>query len=147
MARYYQSVDNVASGTAKLTLLQLATPTTRRLIVTEFEISFLGTSSNTPVLVTLERQTTAGTATSGTGGIVKADPSDVASVVTSQYAFSAQPTSSDALRVFRISPTAGIALQFPLGREPKIAASSYIGITVLAGTTVPVSCGIEWEEV
>lgn len=145
MARYISGFEAVATGTSKKTLLQLGTSAGNRLIITELGLSFDGSSAATPIKVRITRQSTAGTASAGT--ISKCDPSDVAAETASQITYTAEPTDTDQLRYWYTSPTSGLILQFPLGRELKFAASSFVGLCVVAPSSVNASGYLEWEEV
>jgi hypothetical protein len=54
-----------------------------------------------------------------------------------------------ASRVFdvqNISPTSGVVIQFPLGREPMVAVSKFLRLRVKSSVAYNVACGIIWEE-
>lgn len=145
-ALYSINVDQSATGTSARTILQLvmATGTTGRLV--DFAMTFDGTTSTaTPVLVQLMRQTSAGTSSSVTP--VKLDPNDTATSATAGKTFtSTDPTASDVLYEWRIPPTSGIVMQFPLGREVLIRGGGRLGLVVTAAATVNATAQMTWAE-
>ena len=140
MAHHIARVSAVAAASAAAkTVLQVAAGATKRLAVKSFEVSFDGTSStSTPVLVELLRQTTAGTASALT--LVKHDEASEAAIATAQQTFTVEPTAGDVLASVYLSPAGGIySYQFPLGDEPVVAASGRVGlrVTTVAGSGTP----------
>lgn len=146
MGLYSIATNEFSCATGGKTALQLATGASNRARLVEFGISFQGTSAaDAPALVQLLRQTTAGTTTSVTP--VKLDAADVAAESTAGKNATAEPTPSDVLLNFYLTPNGGAwAQQFPLGREPIMAASTYLGILVTTAATVDTSAYMIFEE-
>lgn len=137
---YEASAQDVAlsGGTAK-TVLQLTTPSTIRARLSMIEISFDGvTAGNTPVLVQLLYQTTAGTGTSLTPTPV--DSAAPASLVTAAKDFSAEPSAGTVLRPWRITPYGGLwDYPWPENERPYIAISSRLALKLTAASSQPVN--------
>jgi hypothetical protein len=151
---YSVSVDGLATGTALKTILQIATPSGVRAKITEVGVTFDGTTaSNTPVLVTLRRQTSAGTGgasiTSNFGPNPHNPDAPTANITAQQGptgTWTAEPTTGKVLRAWRIPPTSGFIFQFPLGQEIEMAVSQWLGIVVTAANAVNCTASITWEE-
>lgn len=145
----------VTTGTAIKTLLQIAPPSTESLTIIEWGISFDGTAAATPILCELVETDVAATVTAHVAaGIVKMSaPSDVASLVTlsttaTGYTASAEGTitATRMLDAQLIAPTNQYIKQFPLGREPMVAASKFLRVRVTAGAAVNALCYVVWSE-
>lgn len=150
MGLYSAVVENqaIASSTAE-TILQLVGPSTSRLRIVEFGISFDGTTAaNAPVDVQLLRQTTAGTASTTAQVPVKMDPADPAPAATFNYTYTAEPTAGDVLGSWQLTPNGGLfVMQYPLGREPVMAASGRVGLKVTPGAfTLNATAYLVFEE-
>ena len=137
----------LVAATAK-TVLQLATPSTRRAKIKEITVSFKGvTSSDVPVLIRLQRQTTAGTATSTTP--VPEDGVDPAALCSASYNASAEPTSASEVPVkqWMLTPTGGtLVYQLPLGDEPALAVSTRFGLIMTAPQAQNCRVGVTFQE-
>lgn len=148
MAQYFVSQDAVAlvAATAK-TVFELATPATARAKIKTFWVEFDGTSASaTPVKIEIARASAAvTTATAVTPS--KMDAADGASGSTTKHSTSTEGagTLSDVL-YHRISPTAGVVYQFPLGDEFIVAVSSFARVRITAGANVNCTFGVIWEE-
>jgi hypothetical protein len=141
------------TGTAVRTMLQLATPTTEGLYVVEWGISFDGSAAATPIQVELFNCT--GAATMSTA-LASTDISRLTAplgteTIPLQYstALSAYATAAVtegtvanyyAWDTQLIAPTSQYVKQWPLGREPAAALSTFIRIRVTAGASVNCSC-------
>lgn len=141
------------TGTAVRTLLQLATTTTNGLYVVEWGISFDGSAAATPIQVELFNCT--GAATMSTA-LAATDVSRIAAplgteTIPLQYgtALSAYATAAvtegtvanyNAFDVQLIAPTSQYVKQWPLGREPEAALSTFIRVRVTAAASVNASC-------
>ncbi len=145
----------VTTGTAIKTLLQLATPSTEDIAITGWGISFDGSAAATPIRVELIETDVAATVTAhGATGLIKVNaPNDAASLVTlgtaaTGFTASAEGTitATRPIDVQFIAPTNQYVVQFPLGREPRIALSKFLRIRVTAAAAVNAYCWIEWEE-
>ena len=140
MALVVTRFDDQALAAATVeTLVQFVAPSSARLRVVEFAISFDGTSATAvPVDVDLLRQTTAGTAAAGT--VVKWDESDPTPTPTSQISFTAEPTAGDVLASWDVPAYNGLlVMQYAEGREPIVAASGRIGLRANAAAIVNAS--------
>jgi hypothetical protein len=144
----------VTTGTAIKTMLQVAPPSTGEIYVVEWGISFDGSAAATPGIVELLETDVAATVTSGSGHIVKwSDPAALASQVTvgttsTGYTATAEGTIT-AVRQFDVQhlpPTAPYVKQFPLGREPRVAASKFLRVRVKFGAAINAICYVIWKE-
>lgn len=148
MAGYFLSVDAVAltAATAK-SVLELGTSSGERATITEWWVEFDGvTAANTPVKIEVGRFS-AGVTTATTLTASKYDAGDGAATVTAKHSTTVEGagTASDVF-IHRVPPTSGLYVQYPLGRELKIAVSSFLRIRLTAAQTVNASFGISWEE-
>lgn len=142
----------LAAATAK-TVAAITAGATRVPTLTELAISFDGTSATAvPVLIELVAGTgaTAGTSTAFTPLLVRGDPSETA-LATAGVNYTAEPTVLTPIKQWFVSPTSGLILQFPLGREVTgtAAASSarkVLGLRITAPAIVNVRAGLEFEE-
>jgi hypothetical protein len=137
------------TGSAVRTMLQLATTTTQGIKVVEWGISFDGSAAATPIQVELFNCT--GAATLNTA-LAASDISRVSDplgteTIPLQYgtALSAFATGSGtegtAANVYLwdqqlIAPTSQYVKQWPLGREPSAALSTFVRVRVTAAATV-----------
>ena len=144
---YTASVDAVAlvAATAK-TVLQVATPATKRGRLLELQVSFDGvTAGNSPVLVELLRQTTAGTMTANTPN--PHDSAAPASLLTASTNATAEPTAGVVLKRWRITPNGGV-LVLPEGdpvRNAVIPVSGFLGIRCTAAQVVNVNASLTFQ--
>lgn len=145
---YVASAVDVVSGTARKTILQLTSPSTTRPRIRAIDLSLDGvTPSNTPILVELAIQTSAGTGGSSVTPVAK-DYGAPASLCTAQKGpagtWTGEPTTTTVIKSFRITP-AGATLLFPipLGDEIVLGVSSRLGLLVTAGATV--NCCADFE--
>lgn len=154
MTLYKAGVDANVTGTALKTILQIATPSTVRARIIEIGCTFDGvTASAVPVLVTLRRQTSAGTGGASIAtnfGPNPHNPDGPTANVTAQQGpagtWTGEPTTGKVLRTWRIPPTSGLVFQFPLGQEIEMAVSQYLGIVVTSAATVNCSAYFVWDE-
>lgn len=143
---YVASIDGVAlaAATAK-TVLQIATPATVRALVEDIQVSLDGvTAANTPGLVELLRQTTAGTMTALTPAPV--DSAAPASLVTASHTATAEPTAGTVLRRWRITPNGGLfELPTPWGTSQlRVPVSGFLGIRCTFAQVVNVNASIQF---
>jgi type 1 fimbria pilin len=150
---YAASADQVAVASgARHTVLQIATPSGIQISIIAIDITFDGTNASaTPVLVTLERQASAGTggvALTANWGPNPLDPNDPATTVTALKGAWAttEPVLTTVYKSWRISPTGGLTYPFPLGQEPVLPASSWIALVVNAGATVNATATLTWKQ-
>lgn len=139
-APWAATADAVATGTAVKTILQVAAAAQERLVIDELSITFDGTTATaTPVLVQLVAQSTAGT---GGTTVTPTEPDQASGTATVTAlkgpagTWTAEPTTGDVLREWRVPPTSGLVLQFPLGKQPRSAVGGRLAIRVTAAATV-----------
>jgi len=124
----------LASTTAE-TVLQLLAANNHRIVVTGYSVTLAGTS---PVDLTVRvlRQTTAGTAGTTSGLIVKLDTDAAGTIQTSASTnFSVNPTGTDVLQYKKLA--GGYEKYFPLGQEIIVPEDGRIGIEVTAASGTP----------
>lgn len=126
-------IYNVNTGSVALTastdktVAQVAADANNRVRLNYLSVAFDGAASATPVTVTLERQTTAGTMSSVTPAPL--DPDAVAASSSASYDASSEPTSSTALYTWFVAPSGGLfAITFAPGEEPVIDVSGRLGL-------------------
>jgi hypothetical protein len=142
----------VTTGTAIKTLLQVATPSTTKIRVVSWGVSFDGSAAATPGRVELFECSGAATVTSLTPTLW-GDPGDAASLCVggtsaTGYTATAEGTPS-AVRMFDvqlIAPTSQYVREFSLGREPEVAVSKFVRIRVTFAAAVNAYAWIVWEE-
>lgn len=147
MHQYNSTADAVAlvAATAK-TVLQINAPSSRRGKIKEIGIGFSSTNTaHSPVLVRLMRATTAGTSTSTTPAPL--DPADPVALFTAGKNFSAEPTLTDELRRWRITPVGGQAIvPLALGDEIFIGTSGRLALVCTAPDAQTADAYIVHEE-
>lgn len=124
----------LAVATAK-TVVQIATPATRRAWIKEAQISFKSvTSTDVPVLVQLRRQSTAGTATAIASANIAPDvEGHPAALSSANENATVEPTTGVVVKEWEITPIGGVLVyQLPLGDEIEMAVSSFLGMVVTA---------------
>ena len=166
MAKIYQVVNGAAPGAAApvavtsatviKTMLQFSTSANREARVVEWWWEGDASAAATPVKVELLRHGTAPCTTVSAyvaGDIMKYEPNSPASQITlgtsnSGYTATAEVTPATAPNsiVHFVPPTSGIYIQYPLGREPEVAVSTFLRIRNTAPAAVNVYCGLAWEE-
>lgn len=150
MGIYSARISGVATASAAAkTIVQVAAGATKRVKIKELGISFDGVdTTKTPVGVDLVRQTTAGTMTALT--IVEQEEALEAAIATAQHTATAEPTTTDVLRSWYVSPAGGLLImQFPLGDEPVVGLSGRLAlraVTVSGSGTPNCSAYIVFEE-
>lgn len=139
-------------GSAAKTILQLATTSTVRAKIVEWGVTFNGTSSSAvPCTVLLQRQTTSGTGgvaistNYGPNAIDEQMPAGFSTALQGIWA-TTEPTAGAVLCPPFVPPTSGFVLQYPLGQEPWIKVSGFLGIVVNAGAAVSVNAWFKYEE-
>lgn len=144
------SVDAIAltAATAK-TILEIATPSTGTAIPIEWWVEFDGvTASAVPVKIEVGRFSAAvTTATTITPSKLNYGGNAIASQATVKHTTTTEGagTASD-VEIHRVSPTSGLYVQYPLGREWSLGASQFWRIRCTAAANVNVTFGIKWEE-
>jgi hypothetical protein len=147
----------VTTGTAIKTMLQVKGVTGLPFTIVEWGVSFDGSAAATPIKVELlETGTVFGTVTAHVAaGLVKFNDANAPtsttyfSVGTSATGYTCTAEGSIvASRVFDaqlVAPTNQYVKQFPLGREPMVAADSALRIRVTAGAAVNAYCYVVVE--
>jgi len=136
----------IATGTAKKTLLQLVAASNHRALVKEISVSFKGTSNTAaPILVQVLRQTDAGTMTALTP--LKLNESDGETLqTTAQHTATAEPTGTSEVMGEEVHPQGGYTWQAPFGGEIVVKGGNRLGIAVTAGADVSAKVRIIFEE-
>ena len=150
----------IALTTTIKTTMQIATNTTNNAIrVVEWWTEFDGSAAATPIRCELLRHT-GGPQTTLTAyvaaDIAKVnDPNAPASSIQLGAALSGYsntttevtPTGTPvSLETHFVPPTSGIYVQFPLGREPEVAVSTFARVRTTAGAAVNCYAGLMWAE-
>jgi hypothetical protein len=149
---YAASCDAVALTAARKTVLQLATPAAVAISIVSVSITFDGTTpSAVPVLVTLERQ-----ASAGTGGVALTagwgpnplDPNTPATTCTALKGpwATTEPVLTSVYAARRISPTSGVDVVWSLDQENVCPASGWIAVVVNPAAAVNATCSIVWKQ-
>jgi hypothetical protein len=140
------TVVSIPTGTALKTLMQITANAGVADTLVEWGVSFNGTTSTaTPGIIQLQRQTTAGTNTTGGGasqinkvsGAGSSPTPNTTAQIGPTAAWSTEPTASDIVGgPYQISPTSGMLLQYPLGREVDLDAGTRLAIVVTLAASV-----------
>lgn len=137
------NASTVSTGTTLKTLLQVATPSTTRIIVHGWGISFDGvTSTSTPITTVLTDVNVAATVTSLTPDKWESTQAQASLCIGGTSATgsnaSAEGTITDArlLDAQLVHPQAGYSLWFPEKDRPVVEISRFLRIRVTAGTSV-----------
>ena len=138
--RFTAAVDGVATGTAKKTILQVTPAANHRVKVSEWGISFNGTTNtDAPIEVELVRQTDAGTMTSLT--LVKVNEDDGETLqTTAQHTSTSEPTEGSVRKRSYIHPQGGMVWQAPFGQEIILTGSTSDRLALVVTAGVSVSC-------
>lgn len=149
MAQYQFTIDGLAlvAATAK-SVLELTVPATDRAKIISWWAEFDGvTASAVPVKIEVGRFSAAvTTATTGTAG--KIDPAEGTPAVVVKHSTSTEGagTAEAGIEIHRVSPTSGLIIQAPLGRELLMALSTFWRMRITAAAGVNVTAGVVWEE-
>jgi hypothetical protein len=142
----------VTTGTVIKSLMQVATPATTGILITEWGVSFDGSAAATPIKVELLQTDVAATVTSVTPTLW-GDPNAPASLCVGGASATGHTATAEgtitAVRMFDvqfIAPTNQYIKQYPLGREPEVPVSKFLRIRVTAGAAVNAYAYIIWEE-
>jgi hypothetical protein len=141
------------TATAVQTLLQLATSSTQGIYVAEWGISFDGSAAATPINVEFFSCTgaaTMSTALAATDVSRITDPLGTETIPlqysTSLSGYSTAAVTEGTVANYNafdnqlIAPTSQYVKQWPLGREPSTALSTFLRIRVTAGASVNALC-------
>jgi hypothetical protein len=138
--------EGLGAGAAE-TVLQVVAATNHRVKITEYGITFKGTSAtDTPVRCRIFRQTGAGTSQAGT--ISKDDASVDETLQTAvRNQFTAEPTSDDVLiDEFEVHPQTGIKAFLPLNQEILIPGGGRLGFKLTAAQAQTAVVSVAGEE-
>lgn len=146
----------VTTSTAVKTMIQLSTSASSEARVVEWWWEGSGSAAATPAVVELMFHSSgAATVTTYTAAtdFKKYDPNSRASLMTvgttaSGFTASGEGTPATALgsMVHQIPVTSGSYFQYPLGREPEMAVSTFCRLRNTVTPAVNAICGIAWEE-
>lgn len=148
MALYSMSVDGIAlvAATAK-SIAELGTASTDRARIVEWSVTFDGvTATAIPVKVEVGRFSAAVT-TATTFTADKLDPADGAPAAVAKHTTTTEGAgTADDVKIFRVPPTGGLVMQYPLGREWVMAVSTFWRIRLTAAAAVNATFHVVWEE-
>lgn len=148
------ALTKVTTGTAIKTMLQISTPSTRRIQVVAWGWSGDASAAATPGVVELLQTDVAATVTAhvAAGLVSQQDPTAVSSMTlgtaNTGYTASAEGTTT-ASRVFDtqlIAPTAQYIYQWAEGKGPWVAESKFLRIRNTFGAAINALCWVEWDE-
>lgn len=122
-ARYSMRTGSVATTAAATKSLWLLNPVTSALAVVQLGVTFDASTAAQAIGIELYRTTTLGSPAGSAGTVVKFDPTSQSADATGLTALTTEPTAVEVLAEWFVSNTAGLDLQFPLGREPLAAAA------------------------
>ncbi|MFQ5410227.1 MAG: hypothetical protein ACE5FI_17590 [Anaerolineales bacterium] len=136
----------VATGTAKKTLMQLVAAANHRVLIKEISISFDGTSNTAaPIIVQVLRQTTAGTMSALTPVAID-EAIDETLQTTAQHTATVEPTGAIEVMGEQVHPQGGYTWQAPFGGEIVVIGGNRLGIAVTAGADVNAKVRVVFEE-
>jgi hypothetical protein len=148
VALYCLSVDAIAlsAATAK-SVIELGTGAADRCRIVQWSVTFDGTSATaTPVKVEVGRFSAAVT-TASSFTPVKLDAAEGAAAITAKHSTSTEGAgTADAVEIYRVPPTSGMVLQYPLGREWVIGTSGFWRMRLTAAATVNATVQVTWDE-
>ena len=137
----------IATGTAKKTLVQAIAAANHALKIREVSCSFKGVSNtDPPILVEVRRQTTAGTMSALTPVKSPNDDSAETLQVTGLHTSTADPTDGDLLKSELVHPQASFLWQPRFGEDIKVGGGDRLAIVVTASVDVNAVARIEGEE-
>lgn len=149
MALYTFSISNVALAAAVAkSVLELGTAASDRARIVSWWVEFDGISSSAvPVDVEVGRFSAAVT-TATTGTPSKLDPAEGAGATVVKHSTTAEGagTIEAGSELHHVHPQGGLLVQYPLGREPVLAVSTFWRIRLTAAAGVNVTVGVTWEE-
>jgi hypothetical protein len=148
MALYSMSVDGIAlvAATAK-SIAELGFSSTNRGRIVSWSVTFDGvTASAVPVKIEVGRFS-AGVTTATTFTVDKLDPADGTQTVTAKHSTTTEGAgTADDVEIYRVPPTGGFVMQFPLGREWVMPVSTFWRIRCTAAAGVNATFCVTWEE-
>lgn len=135
----FVSVEPLTAANTE-TVVQVVAATLHPVKIVGWGISFQGAVvTDLPIIVTLQRQTTAGTSdvlTPEQWKPTRADSFDT----TARDNFSAEPTKSGFEHPTRVHPQSGYDIWYPEGKEPEADADNRVGIEVITPAAVNPDC-------
>lgn len=166
MAKVYSSFNGagpttaapvaVTTGTVVKTMIQWSSSASTEARFVEWWWEGAASAAATPAVVEMMFHSTGAatvTAYVAATDFKKYDPNSRASLMTvgtanSGYSASAEGTPATALgsMVHHVPPTSGIYIQYPLGREPEMAVSTFARLRNTITPAVNAVCGGAWEE-
>lgn len=138
--------QSLTAATAK-TCLQVIAAANHRVRVAGISVTFKGTVvTDTPALVRLVRQTTAGTMSSAT--VVKKDENMAETIQTTatKGASGTEPTITDELEALEVHPQTGMRWYYPMGDEVFIKGGNRLGVQITAAQGQTAVVVMELEE-
>jgi hypothetical protein len=137
----------LVAATAK-TILNVINGSNSLIRVTEFSVSFDGTSSTAvPVLVELCSSTQATAGTSSAQSPVQLRGATRTVQASGARNYSAEPTTLTVIKRWLVHPQSGLTVQFPLGREPEqVTTADGLCLRLTAPANVNVHGYLEFEE-
>ena len=145
----------IATGTAVKTMIQMSTSANSEARVVEWSWEGDASAAATPgTIELLFHGSGAATVTAYVAGdIKKYEPNQRASLLTlgtANSGFTASVEGTPAGGSFSIPhqspPTSGFYIQYPLGREPEMAVSTFLRLRNKFAATVNAICLVAWEE-
>jgi len=136
----------IATGTSKITLLQLIAAANHRVLVKEVSVSFNGVSNTEePILVQVLRQSDAGTMSALTLAKLDLD-GDETLQTTGTHTSTGEPTGTVSVMTEHVHPQGGFTWQAPFGGEIVVNGGDRLGIAVTAAAGVDAVARIVFEE-
>jgi hypothetical protein len=140
----------VAAANGK-TVIQVVAAANDRIKISGWGVSFKGTSAtDVPILVTLLRQTTAGTMSAGSAGVNiskknNGDPETVQTTV--QVNATVEPTGGDVIENVEVHPQTGFYKYYPSGQEIIVPNGGRLAVKVTsAALTYSTVADLDIEE-
>lgn len=147
MSLFSVNVTEEALGAGALeTVVQVAASISKSIELVRWSISFNGTNAaDGPVRVQLLRQLSAGTSSEFVP--LRLDLSSDAPLARGRTALTAEPSPSDVLETYLVTPYAGLlVMDYAPDARIKVAASGRLGIRCLALSAVSVSATMVFAE-
>jgi hypothetical protein len=138
----------LVAATAQTTL-QITAPANQRLKLLHATVAFDGTNAAAvPVNIQIVRQTTAGTFSATlSAGRVNTGTSDETAQAVGKTTSTAEPTYSDVLEDFNITPNAGTLIyDLPFSQEHQVPGGGRVGIVLTAPAIVNARTTLKYEE-
>ena len=139
-------IGEALNASAVETVIQVVASASKNLEVVRWGVSFNGTSAtDSPVRVEFLRLTSGGTSSAFTP--VKMDSASDPSLATARTSHTAEPTVSDVLEPYQVTPYGGLlVMQYAPGERIVVPAAGRIGIRCLSVAAVNVTAFIVFSE-